>query len=239
MTTVCLKTVCCAICGTESEQRGISSTHALGSADLDTRPPEMARSSIFAWVQRCPECGYCASNLSKERPGAKTVVTRPEYKEQLANAAYPDRANSFLCEAMIEEVHGKSEAAWALIHAAWACDDADRPEQAAACRRRAAQMLVQAENGGEVSAEQANATTPILVDLLRRSEQFEEAGRVIEERINDITEDNIRQVLEYQMTLIEASDSACHTIDEAIVQKEAAPHVEKKRRRFRIWGRRK
>jgi hypothetical protein len=240
MTRVCRKTISCAVCGTGSEQRMISSTHAFGSRDLDTRPPVMPRSSISLWVQRCPECGYCASNLAEDRPGAKTVVTNPKYKEQLADAAYPDRANSFLCKAMIEEVGGgKSKAAWAVIHAAWVCDDADKPEQAAVCRRKAAQRMVQTENGGETSGEEEDGRTAILVDLLRRSGQFEQAGRVIEERISGIKEENIRKVLLFQRTLIASSDSACHRIDEAIVQKEAVPRGEEKRRRLKIWGRRK
>ncbi len=84
------------VCGTENEYTGIGSTNALGSLDLDTRPPEMERSTIFTWVQRCPECGYCASDVSITRPRAQAVVNGEEYKDQLNDPTYPELANSFL-----------------------------------------------------------------------------------------------------------------------------------------------
>ena len=58
MTTVYHQNITCAICGTEFEYTGIASTNAFGPTDLDTQPPEMERSTIDAWVQRCPQCGY-------------------------------------------------------------------------------------------------------------------------------------------------------------------------------------
>jgi hypothetical protein len=57
MTTLYREKSRCAVCGIATEYTSIGSTNAFGSPDLDTRPPEMQRSTIFAWVQRCPECG--------------------------------------------------------------------------------------------------------------------------------------------------------------------------------------
>ncbi len=44
MTTIYNKKITCCLCNKESEYRGIGSTNAFGSPDLDTRPPQMQRS---------------------------------------------------------------------------------------------------------------------------------------------------------------------------------------------------
>lgn len=127
MTTLYKEKARCAVCGTETEYTCIGSTNAFGSPDLDTRPPERHRSTIFAWVQRCPECGYCGSDVSQAPSQAASVVSSPEYTRQLSDSTYPELANKFLCKALIDERSGDyAAAAWALIHAAWACDDADQ-----------------------------------------------------------------------------------------------------------------
>ncbi len=48
----------CTICGTESKFNIITSTNSFGSPDLDLRPPEMRRSTMWLWIQRCPCCNY-------------------------------------------------------------------------------------------------------------------------------------------------------------------------------------
>jgi hypothetical protein len=89
MTTLHKQKIECAVCGTETEYTGIGSTSAFGSMDLDTRPPELERSTIFAWVQRCPECGYCASDVSQAPRHAASLVRSSEYVEQLIDPTYP------------------------------------------------------------------------------------------------------------------------------------------------------
>lgn len=56
----------CGVCGGISEQTGLQSTNAFGSPDLDLRPPEMERSTMCYWVQTCPQCGYCASDIAEK-----------------------------------------------------------------------------------------------------------------------------------------------------------------------------
>lgn len=217
MTTLYKTTKKCSVCGEESEHPGIGSTNQFGSPDLDTRPPEMNRSTIFAWVRRCPNCGYCASDVAKDRATTKAVVASEEYKRQLSDSAYPALANSFLCQAMIERASGDFVAAtWALIHAAWACDDAGQNTQAIVCRQGAADMLVTAEKNGQQVAQQEGATTAILTDLLRRSGQTERAREVIQTRRAGIAEDIIVRILDFQSTLLDRKDVFCHRIEEAL-----------------------
>ena len=61
------KILTCAICGIESEHWIGDNSHTnFGQPDLDLRPPEMGRRLIGRLVQRCPECGYCASEIDAD-----------------------------------------------------------------------------------------------------------------------------------------------------------------------------
>ena len=164
MTTVTEEKVRCWLCESENQFTVVGSTNAIGSSDLDVRPPEMKRSTIFAWVQRCPECGYCATDLAAPRPEATDVVSAKEYERQLDDPTNPELANSFLCAC-----RDYSAATWALLRAAWVCDDSGRPDQAVVCRQRAAEMLPVAEEHEQIIAKPEGASTAILIDLLRRS----------------------------------------------------------------------
>lgn len=220
MTTIVHREARCCLCETQSTFIGIGSTNRMGSPDLDTRPPEMMRSTMHAWVQRCPKCGYCASDVAAPRPDAQAVVRAPEYKRQLSDPAFPTLANSFLCQALIDSGCGEySAATWAFIHAAWACDDSGHLDQAVACRQRAAEALARAEEHGEQLTEQEGAGTAILVDLLRRSGRFDEARGAIAERRDTIADDIVLRVLDFQMWLIDQNDASCRTIAEAFTDK--------------------
>ena len=217
MTTLLEEKTVCKVCGAEVEYTAIGSTNAFGSRDLDTRPPEMERSTIFAWIQRCPECGYCESDVSKCHRRSKEIIKKEEYEKQLNDPAFPELANSFLCQAIINrESKDYAAATWALIQAAWVCDDTERSGQAMACRQKAAEMLLFAEERGQRVADEDGSSTAILVDLLRRSGQMDHARKAIADRRSSVTEDLITQILDFQSTLIENGDTSCHTIGEAL-----------------------
>jgi len=221
MTTISMKKVRCWLCESENKFTVVGSTNATGSSDLDVRPPEMRRSTMFAWVQRCPECGYCATDLAAPRPEAADVVSAKEYKRQLDDPTYPGLANSFLCEALIDSAcRDYSAATWALIRAAWVCDDSGRPDQAVVCRQRAAEMLPVAEEHGQQIAKPEGASTAILVDLLRRSGRLDDARKAIAARRDMSTEGGIVRILDFQAALIDKKDMLCHTIAEAFGEEE-------------------
>lgn len=220
MTTMSRDRVRCYACGTESVQTVIRSTNAFGPPDLDTRPPEMERSTIEAWVQRCPSCGYCAASLEDDSPHVREVIKRPEYAAQSRRRGFPKLANSFCCESLIAAEAGDlARATWRLVHAAWACDDAGREKAAVECRRRAAEMLQRAESAGQRVADQPGAAVAILVDLLRRAHQMESAAAVLSARSQEASDKVICRVLEYQSRLIARRDTSRHTIDEALAEK--------------------
>ncbi len=211
----------CALCGSQHSYETMMSAFTAGYDDLDTRPPPTRRDGIFTLVHQCPDCGYCAADVSELRPGAESVVKSAEYRRQLHDKRYDGLANSFLCKAMIERADGDyAAAAWALIHAAWACDDEGRATASVTCRSSAANTLMVSQDRGQSFAEQDGADTAILADLLRRSGRTDDARKVIAEGQRADVEDVIVRVLEYQSALIDRGDTSCHTIGEAFEDQE-------------------
>ena len=161
------------------------------------------------------------------------MVISQEYKDQLNDPTYPKLAASFLCKAILDrESKDFAAATWALIHAAWACDDSDHAEPAMACRQKAADMLVIAEEHSQQVANQDGASTAMLVDLLRRSGQLEQARITIAARRSSITADIIARILDFQTGLLDRNDISCHTMVEALKELELA----KKRAALSIQG---
>ncbi|MDW8147146.1 MAG: hypothetical protein RMJ48_12775 [Roseiflexaceae bacterium] len=216
-TTLYPVTKTCAVWGTASEYIEIGSTSAFGAPDLNSRPPEMARSTIFAWVQRCPACGYCAADISQAPGHAGVTVRSIRYRAQLVDSTMPELANSFLRQAIVDERAGDyASAAWAIVHAAWVCNDEEKPEAAQECRGKAAEMVMRAIESGQEITEQRGAETAILVDLLRRAGRFAKARQVIASRRPGIIDDVILKILAFQELLIARGDVARYTLDEAV-----------------------
>src|SRR6056297_1054156 len=207
MTTLHFEKLRCAVCGTEFEYTGIGSTSSFGLPDLDTRPPEMQRSTIFSWVQRCPECGYCSSDVQQAYPSAKQIIYCPEYIKQLNDENFYELANSFLCKAFIEDALGDyGVEAWTLIHAAWACDDDGNEVSARKCRVKALEIIARTIEHGQLFVVKDGLDTAIKVDLMRRSGLITEAKELILEKSGSITDDIISQILAYQDALLAKGD---------------------------------
>ncbi len=171
MSTFYAREIECSVCGSVNTYQLVASTNAFGAPDLDLRPPEMQRSTMFAWVQVCPECGYAAADVSTH-----TIVQR----EFLESQAYltcdgmdlrSPLAEKFYRQHMILSVEGKyKEAFFAVLHAAWACDDADDAGSAKACRILAINIL---ERLREADSAESESRMLIRADLLRRSGRFD------------------------------------------------------------------
>lgn len=201
----------CVLCGTENHFNVFLSSSSQGYDDLDRRPPEMYRSTMRYWVHRCSECGYCARDLNREIPGATAVVKSPEYLAQLDNPDYPKLANSFICESIIEEkAHQYGIATISMLAATWACDDANMNNAAIACRKRAVDLILLQEKNTKITDWDA----VLLVDLLRRTGQFEQAQKAIAERRSMIKDKRFLKILNYETMLLNNQDTACHNASE-------------------------
>lgn len=215
MTTIGETRETCMICHRSSEHTVIYSTNRFGAPDLDTRPPEMMRSTMPHWIRCCPHCGYCAPEISKGPQQANEVTKSEAYQQQLKNPSFPWLANHFLCWAMIEAAGGNyPSAGMDCLHAAWACDDAHSPEAAMMSRGKAIFHFQVAKASGARLGGQVGIDEAILADLLRRTGRFDEAITVCQEGYLMRTEDILRKMFQYQMQLCRAEDRDCHTIDE-------------------------
>ncbi len=171
-------------------------------------------------VQRCPNCGYCAGDLGESRPQAKTVIETVEYKEQLNDRDYPSLANSFLCKAMADNASGNLvDRTWSYIYAAWACDDDKKDDQAVLCRRRAAESLEATVRSGKKIVDQYEMNAVILIDLFRRSNQMANAKKLIECMIGNVTDREIKLIVDYELVLVQNKDVKRRTVEKALRRK--------------------
>ncbi len=238
MTTLGREHQICFVCGSKHEYTYINSTNEFGSPDLDLRPPQMKRSTMRYWVQRCPNCGYCAPDISTGPDIAKQIVQSPEYIAQRDHqiVASPDLqdsvtlANSFLCRALIAAAAGEfSNAGWATLHAAWTCDDMIQPdsaddgqidlaaaEAAVDCRKRAITYFLQAREHGKSFTGEAGGEELILADLYRRTGQFAQVERICEDGLPRASSETIQRLFHVQSTLASRQDTRCYTIADAL-----------------------
>lgn len=222
MTTIHTVNVKCALCGSVIEAISISSIYIRGFPDLDTRPSEMERSTICWWIQACPSCGYCAPRISQFIEKASELIQTPSYKSQLNNPEFPSLANKFLCYSLIQEHNGKyADAAWACIHAAWVCDDERYEIGSLKCRKKAIELLEKARENRIKYAKDKWTEITIMVDLLRRSGQFESALKVCEEGLKSRPEGIVSKILNFQKKLINDLDLSCHSVSEITTGNES------------------
>ncbi|MGN0701942.1 MAG: hypothetical protein ACI4KL_02045 [Lentihominibacter sp.] len=200
----------CSVCGAKNKYRVIASTNALGSADLDLRPPEMQRSTMGMWVQECPDCGYVSGQVSDESTVTKQWLQSEEYVTCNGIDFKSDSAKKFFKYYMINlEDENQEDSFFAILHAAWACDDANDSENAKCCRKLAIPI---AEELVDKKVDNADAILLMKADLLRRAEDFE---ALISEYC-DIKFDNdiMNDILTFQLKKAGEKDSLCYRVED-------------------------
>ena len=207
----------CAVCGEKSKQTVLVSTNSSGSSDLDMRPPEMMRSTIAFWVEQCPACGYCANDIGKLIKNAKDTMADPSYKTQLSNAEFPELANKFLCRMQIQEKAGEFRAAiYSAICAGWASDDANNAAAAFSSRTISIQRLLDFNGNNEMYVSQKGGDEVLISDMLRRNGEFEKARQIADKGIGYNPENVIKDLLAFELALIDKKDTAVHKVAEAV-----------------------
>lgn len=232
----------CAVCGAESEHHVIGSTNSLGPSDLDMRPAPMARWNLAEEIQRCPECGYCARDISQATKSAKKVISTEAYQTQLQQGSLSEIPRYYLCAASILAADGELvDAGWAALSAAWAADDSEDmkkreeepssssdpelaqflqqfasldPEAASHCRRLAVGYWQEARERGGAIADDRPTESALLADLYRRVGDFETAQATAKAGIDARAEGVVFDMLNFQLGLIYAEDRGCHNLGE-------------------------
>lgn len=216
MTTFYTTTKTCSVCKNTSDQTGIGSTNEFGSPDLDTRPAEMKRSTINHWVEKCPYCGYCNSSIEHNEGNLDEIVYSDEYRVILDNTKYSELARSFLCQSYIYEYLGKlPPSIWSQIHAAWVCDDEKNNQGAKECRIKAFKLIESLWDEDKLLIEEKGGDYILAIDLLRRSEEYEEASDLIKKGIFAGLDGFILELLKAEKILVEKKDDLCYTIEAA------------------------
>jgi len=199
----------CAVCTKTSPQPVLGSTSTGGYPDLDLRPSEMKRSSMFAWLQECPHCGYVAVDIENEPNVSADFVKSDEYLSCEGYEFKSDLAKRFFRHSLISKADGDCRSQFfSLLHCAWKCDDAD-DGLAVEMRKLALKSI------GKIDAqsdEERDNLKLIKADLLRRSLQFDE---VIREFKDVIFDDKLKnEVIDFQLELAARKDSSCYTMDD-------------------------
>ncbi|RKG69008.1 hypothetical protein D7V80_10355 [Corallococcus sp. CA054B] len=224
MTKIISKDIHCALCGAPHAQRLIASTSTFGNPDLDGRPAGMARSTLSHWVQECPNCGYCAAELSKAHPSARALVQSDSYRALCSDRSAPALATRFLRAALVREAAGDlSGAGHARLHAAWAADDAGAEQLASQWRSDAADALLASPGSTREAGDWRGWQAACVVDILRRAGRAVQARQHAERILDGGASPLVTQVLRFQLAALASGDMLRHTVDQALGRPEPAP----------------
>jgi hypothetical protein len=254
MTTVYTMTKTCYVCKHTNEFEEISSTSAFGSSDLDNRPPDMGPDALEFCIQKCPSCGYCAPDISTGPHGISDVLRSLAYNvKKMKKPFYPGLARKFLRWSIaLELLEDYWEAGGAALSAAWVCDDARARKRAENCRKEAIRLFEKAMAegtsfaesqdpfekamaGDTSSAERPGIEDVIMVDLLRRSRQFNKAEIFCQQAIAKMQDEMIKQekakmddgiirrALLFEQILIKDKDRECYTFGQAMGMSKDRP----------------
>ena len=213
MSTVLPKKVKCSMCGTTNQFMVLASTNTFGPTDLDTRPPQMKRSTMGYWLQSCPVCGYVAGEISKKSRIGRAFLESDAYKTCDGVQFVSELAKKFYRHyLMMVEKRDTDSAFWDLLHVSWACDDANDEENASAVRRKA--IDIAAELLQEKDYDMKETVSLILADMMRRISLFDELletfGQVKYEK------DLLNQIIEFEKELARRKCTKCLTVRDAI-----------------------
>lgn len=198
----------CAMCWSKSEHTAIGSTNTFGSPDLDLRPPEMQRSTMYHWAEQCPKCGYTAYDIGRKVSVSRRWLKRPEYISCEGRSFKSDLAERFYKIYMIARKSGSAHDAFnALMNAAWACDDQRDEENATICRRL---LLPYLEQEIAKNSQKAEIYTVVRADVLRRAGLFEQ---LIDEYIGkNFSDELLNSICRFQIEKAQQRDCGCYTV---------------------------
>ena len=214
MTTFLAQKCKCSICGTISEFPLLMSTNAFGSPDLDLRPPEMERSTMRLWLQECPSCGYVAGTISEKSEVSRDFLNSEEYVSCDGINFVSELARIFYRHYLICSSSNTRDAFFALLHAAWACDDCDDDDNARRCRELAAPIAKSLMGAPRGLGENIGL---IRADILRRSGQFD--ALIKEYSSVRYSNDVMNDVIRFELALAKKKDTTCYTINDAVKSK--------------------
>lgn len=194
----------CPICNNDIKIWLLLSTNSSGFPDLDLRPPEMQRSTMNTWTQECPHCGYVSSDFN-ETPMVDEDFLKTESYQSCDNIDFKNNLSKiFYRQSLIES--DNINKFYALLHCAWACDDAEDIQNAVKIRNLALETIKDLDLNEDMIILKA--------DLMRRAQMFDD---IIEEYSNmKFGEDILNQICEFQVEKSKIKDDGCYTIKDVV-----------------------
>lgn len=203
----------CSVCGAESEQITLASTNVFGPPDLDLRPPEMKRSTMCWWIQECPKCGYVSESIDDSSCVDKKFLQSTEYTSCTGRNFISELAQKFYKYYLINLLDkNDKDAFYAVLHASWACDDANDTDNAVYCRKLA---IVEIEK--LISNNPDNNTLLVQkADLLRRAGLFQ----IVINEYNSVKfdEELLNQIIAFEIEKSFGEDMNCYTVADAMAK---------------------
>ena len=138
------------------------STNAMGAPDLDLRPPEMQRSTMDTWTHECPSCGFVSFDF-KDTPTVTGDYIESEIYQGCEGFEFKNPLSRIFYRQHLLESYD-FEKFHALLHCAWACDDAGDDENARLIREKSLEILENLDLDETTEIQKA--------DVLRRSKNF-------------------------------------------------------------------
>lgn len=214
MTTMATVECVCSVCGAKNEYWVLASTNAFGSSDLDLRPPEMQRSTMDYWVQECPECGYVSEEVSDESSVTKEWLQSEKYLSCDGISFYSNLAKIFYKYYLINlEDKNTKDAFFAILHAAWVCDDNSDFDNAKHCRQLAIPLV-----DNLIDEEEENVDNLLLIkaDLMRRSGDFN--NLILKYNNVKFSDDILNKIIAFQLQKANDKDTSCYTVKDATTE---------------------
>ncbi|MBM3668241.1 MAG: hypothetical protein FJW90_12390 [Actinobacteria bacterium] len=138
---------------------------------------------------------------------------------EIAGCRAPDLDYRHLAggEAMPFPDRGQAAEGWRALREAWERDDGGDERAAQCARLRAAAAFARAVAAGEGIAGSGSASTQLLLtDVLRRAGRFDAARERCHRGLSGRPKEPHRSLLEFELELIGAGDTAAHSASEAL-----------------------
>ena len=209
MTTVFSDFATCPVCGESFQFSAMGSTSTFGSMDLDTRPPEMKRSSMCYWLVECPECGYVFAGMRSPALVDRSFVDSDRYRECDGYSFENNLSKPFYRHYLIMKEAGEQESACiALLHTVWTCDDGNDSNAKTLRELLVHEMETLLDSGDNETLEIMKA------DVLRRSAQFDKLINEYEGKQYD--NELLNNIVKFQLYRAKEHDTGCYTVQHAI-----------------------
>jgi len=204
----------CVVCGEVNEFKDVASVSANGFYDLDMRPPAQKRDAIIYEVQVCKKCFYVNNSIDELIDKRVFEIIKSEKYLTIAKKDINTAAKGYLLLGEIFKYSDIEVSGWNYLKAAWVFDDLRQYDEAVDARKQAIGYFKQLLGGLEGGRrEQAKA---VVVDLLRRTGDFENAIKLANELLEETKDKKafVIAAMKTQILLSKDEDDGCCNMED-------------------------